>query len=368
MQEMRARIVFLESELNQIQPASSDIRTKLREIAILSIVVIMAVIPPALVMADRWFNILSTDVMREDWCQSSYLCGTMLPSYFLVVFACAVSLLIFMFFHRREPIVVTENSTISLESSPVSQKQSRIGLYYIIGSGLGFALVVLFSLINNQYPGWNLVYVWLAFLTGCILRTVTQESILEFWKKNGEFWISILLAHLSIIAILVGYYGQPQLFWATVLLLVFGMANLWRFRQRVPLIFWIVSLAMIVFTININGWWTVTIGDEYDFPDYARNLAEKTSFSELGKVLFKANGVFGAHPIFSSILQAISMKLFGSENFGWRFSNPYLCSLGVGLFYSFCKTFISKRLSLIVAFLLAVSSYLMSFGKIGYNK
>jgi hypothetical protein len=318
-------------------------------------------------MADRWFDLLSKDVFNALWCQSTYLCKSMLPSYFLLIFVCMAGLLIIMYFQCREPFVVVENSIVILDNLPVSQKQARVGLWYIIGSIIGFAVVVIICLINQHFPGWNLVYVWFAFLLGCFLLTIPLESVKDFWRRNGELWVSILLAHISIVAILVGYFSQPQLFWATLVILILAMANLWRFRQQVPLIFWVISLAMIVYTININGWWTAAVGDEYDFHILAWKLAEKISYRELGDVLFQANGANGTHPYFSSFLQAISMKFFGHDNFGWRFSNPYICSLGVGLFYLFCKTFVSKRLSLVAAFLLAVSSYVMAFGKIGYN-
>jgi hypothetical protein len=361
------RILLLKSRLAQIWSVRIDIRPKQRAFAILFIAIILAGIPPALVVADRWFQRLYADVERDVWCQLSYSFWTCLPPYFLFVLACIVGLLVIMFFQRRESVVVVENSPIFLENPPVGQGQARVGLYFIIGSSEGFALIVLFSLINHQYPGWSLVLVWLSFLMGCFLRAFTLGTILDFWKRDGDFWISILLAHASVIAILVGYFGQPQFFWATVVLLILALANLWRFRQRVPLIFWIVSLAMIFYSININGWWVAVIGDDYSFHDLAWRLAEKTSFLEMGKVLFKADGVYGTHPYFSSFLQAVPMKFFGHGNFSWRFSSLYLCSLGVGLFYLFCKTFISKHLSLFAAFLLAVSAYIMSFGKIGYN-
>jgi hypothetical protein len=367
LQERQSEVALLESGPNQIRPARIDIWPKLRALVILLIAVTLAVIPPALVVADRWFQLLYSSAMRDNWCQLSASFWTCLPPYFLLVFACTVGLLIFMFFQAREPVVVVENSLVFLENSPVGPDQARIGSYFIAGAAEGFALIVLLSLINHQYPGWSLVLMWLSFLTGCFLRAFTLESILNFWKRDGDFWISILLAHVSIVAILVGYFGQPQFFWATVVLLMLAMANLWRFRQQVPLIFWVVSLAMVVYSININGWWVAIIGDDYNFQDIAWRLAEKTSFLELGKVLFKADGAHGTHPYLSAFLQAIPMKFLGHENFSWRFSNLYICSLGLGLFYSFCKTFISKRLSLIAAFLLAVSSYIMSFGKIGYN-
>jgi hypothetical protein len=55
------------------------------------------------------------------------------------------------------------------------------------------------------------------------------------------------------------------------------------------------------------------------------------------------------------------------DSFGWRFSNAFLSALAVGLLYGFYRLFVSERVALVGAFLLASSHYLMSFGKIGYN-
>jgi hypothetical protein len=367
LQEMQARIDLLESELNQFRDVNPPARPNLRILIRLFVIVFLAVLSPALVVADRWFNLLSIDVLKEDWCQSSYLCGTMLPSYFLIIFVCVAVLWLMMFFQRQEPVVVIENRILPLEYTPVDPDQAKLGMQFMLGAALGLVWVVGSSLSKNEYPGWNLVFVWLVFLTGCFLRAFRLDLIVDLCKRNSEFWISILLAHAAIVAILIGYFDRPQFLGLTLVLFILAMANLWRFRQRVPLIFWIVSLALIVYTIEINGWWTSAVGDEYSFSEIARQLAEKTSFVELDKLLFRANGAHGAHPYFSSFLQSTSIKLFGYEGFGWRFSNPYLCSWAVGLFYLFCKTFVSKRVALIAAFLLAVSSYVMSFSKIGYN-
>lgn len=367
IQEMQAHIDSLESEIIRVHPAKLDIRLRLRALSTLFLTLVLASIPPALVVADRWLNILSRDKMRDEWCRSTFLCETMLPSYFLVVFACAIGLLIFLFFQRHNPVVVTENKIVSFEIQPIGQNQVKMGTYLIIGSAIGFGLIVLTSLIRNQYPGWELVLVWIAFITGCFLRSYTLESVSTILKRNAEFWVSLLLVHVSIIGVLVGYYSQAQILWIAVILLLLTLANLWRFRKQVPLIFWIVTLSMIIFSIGINNWYFTVIGDEYSFPEFARRLAQDLNFFEIGKIFFKGDGVYGAHPYISSLLQAISIKLLGYGNFSWRFSSLYLSSLSVCLFYLFCKTFISKHLALIAAFLLAVSSYIMSFGKIGYN-
>lgn len=367
LQEMQARIALLESELSQIRTPSIDVRARLRTFASLLVAVSLAVIPPLLVVAERWFNLLSRDVLRAEWCQSTYLCQTLWPSYFLIVFACIVGLAIFMFFQRRRPVVVVELQPAPLSSVPVNQRQLKVGRYLIGGSIAAFALIVLFSVASQQYPDWSLALAWLTFMTGWFIRSFSSESIAGAWKRDGELWIACLLVFVAICVVLSSLSGRSQISGIAVGLLILALANLGRLRRRVPPIFWIVSLALIVYTININSWWAAVVGDEYDFFNVAQRLVENTGILEIGQNLFKADSVFGTHPHFSSLLQAISLRLFGVENFGWRFSNVLLSALSVGLFYAFLKTFSARRLALIAAFLLAVSSYVMAFGKIGYN-
>lgn len=367
IREMQDQIGELKKELAQARSKKSPFTVKPAAAIPLLIGLLLAAIPPALVVADRWFFTLDRYSLQSYWCTSDYLCLSMWPSYFLIVFACYILLLIFLFTQRKKPVVVTEVLFQSLESKPVSKRQADVARFYLLSALVGFIYVVIHSLIIGQFPGWSLVYVWLAFMVGCVLQLVTQEMLLTFWKERGELCIAILLMHVSIVAVIAGYYAHPDLLGVTVVLLCLASANLWRFRRQVPAIFWIMSLALVVYSFNLTGWWTAAVGDEYTFHAVAWNLAEKTGYSELGRVLFQGDGAQGTHPYFSSILQAISMKIFGHENFGWRFSNPYICSLAVGLFYLFCKSFLSRQTALTAAFLLAVSSYIMSFSKIGYN-
>ena len=75
----------------------------------------------------------------------------------------------------------------------------------------------------------------------------------------------------------------------------------------------------------------------------------------------------GAFPYLSSLLQAASLRFFGQDIFGLRISSVLFSAASVGLFYEFFKRFIKNPLALIATILLAGSSYLMTFGKIGYN-
>jgi hypothetical protein len=367
LQVINNRIHHLKEILIRVRQEKFPQHPRLQGFILFLLVLLLSGVPPVLVMGDRWFKIFDRAILNGYWCNSEYFCRSMLPSYFVIVFPCIAGLLLVMFFLRHQPDVIVEKSLVIEDAPEISKKQSRVGSIYIVASVLGFAIVVITSLLNQHFPGWSLVYVWLAFMVGCALYSIRQDSIIGFWQKNNQLWIAMLLAHISLVLFLAGNYGQPELFWTTLFVLLLALANLWRFRSQIPIIYWIVSLALIVYTIDINGWWTAALGDEYVFHDAAWKIAEKFSFSELGAVLFQGNGAHGTHPYFSSFLMAISMKLFGHENFGWRFANPYISAMSVGLLYLFCRNFISERLSLITAFLLAVSSYIMAFSKIGYN-
>jgi hypothetical protein len=335
--------------------------------SILIIVLLLAATPPTLVVADRWFSVLSRDWNRDVWCQVPFLCQSMLPSYFLVILGCFVALGIILWFAGRKTVVVVEKALVPFEMLPVSPSQTSWGQFLLVISGLVMVEVVILSILNQHWPGWDLVIAWVMYVSGWALRAVPLTALRDFWKRDGEYWVSLLLMHIAILTVLAATYEVTQIFYFSLLFLALAFGNLWRFRQRIPAIFWIISIALVFYTIKINDWSTAIVGDDYGFHALAWTLAEKTSFAQLGGSLFQANGVYNVHPYFSSFLQAISMKFFGHHSFGWRFSSLYLSAMGIGLFYFFCKSFLSQRAALIAACLLACSHYVMSFGKIGYN-
>ncbi len=366
--EMDAKSATLENELGSL----SATKTKhSREMWIsrfvVAIVLILTVIPSVLVIIDKWYGKLARDSYSDTWCQVEFLCYSVLPSYFVIILWCFFILGVILFFLRNKSVVVQENPLGLFENWQVGPRQMRIGFYLLVLSGLGMIWVITLSIINQRWPGWDLVLVWLLYLSGWALRAAPLNILVGFWKKNGEFWVSLLLMHIAIITTLAAYHEIRQVLYLSLILLIVAFANLWRFRKRVPIIFWLISITLIFYTINVNGWWTGFVGDDYGFHELAWAFAEKMSFAQIGKFLFQADGVFSSHPYFSSFLQGISMKLFGHGSFGWRFSNIYLCAMGVGLFYFFCKSFLSQRAALIAACLLAFSHYVMSFGKNGYN-
>ena len=334
---------------------------------LLFVVVLLAGIPSALVMANRWFGVMEREVVNPYWCKSDFLCRSALPSYFLIVFTCLALLLVVMIFVRKRTVVIREVPLEVVTMPGVSRNQSKAGLIYIILSVTGFVVLAGYSLYQQMLPGWNLVFLWLVFIAGCFLWSVPWGYVKTIIRQKAGRYTALLLLQLALILFLSGLYGNPEVIWLSAWLLVLAGINLWRYKNRVPPIYWIATLALIVFTYDLNGWWTAAVGDEYNFMTVAQEILAQPRIQDAGNLLFKAEGAHGTHPMFSSALHALSMVFLGNNNFGWRFSNPFLCMLSVVLFYLFCRSFIPNRLALLASFLMAVSSCLMSFSKIGYN-
>ncbi len=327
----------------------------------------LACLPPALVVMNRWFFLFNDDVARETWCRVDFFCKLFWPSYFLYILIATLLLLVLLFFQRRLAVAIHEQPLAPIAFGKISLLQSRIGLLLFIAAGIGMALVIFRSLTGERLPGWDLVLTWLLFMVAAALRSVPLQAITSAWREQGAVGLALAWAHLSLVGVLASYYAASNLFYFAVLGLLFSLVNLWHFRARIPRIFWVMSLALLAYTYNINAWWTAVIGDDLNFHELAWRMAEQVTFSELGQLLFNAGGAHGSHTFLSSFLQAISMKFFGHGSFGWRFSNLYLLSWGILFYYFFLKSFIEERIAILAVFFLAFSLYIISFGKIGYN-
>jgi hypothetical protein len=200
----------------------------------------------------------------------------------------------------------------------------------------------------------------------CPLREFSVESVWQAISQNQGPLLAMLLAHVALVAFLANTFTTQQSVWVFNLLLILAAINLLRHYRQAGAVFWLISLALVLFTLYINGWWYSIVGDEFIFFDYACDIAQKQNWLTIGENLFRGDWAYGMHPYLSSLIQAVLVKLLGCNNFGWRFSSLYLSALAVGLFYLF-KTFVPRRVALVAALFLACSHYIMTFGKIGYN-
>lgn len=379
---LKQRMVELESYIHELKGRldqwgllpSKDPSIRTRASILLGVALLLTSIPPAFVVLDRWFaNFFGVaQWVRRIWTLPEALSDIAVPAYLYpagIVFLMAV-IFIAVFPHERpdEFRPTLTKSIPQAEEVPVLSNRLRmVNRSLEIAVAFGYVTLLILGVTRNHVPGWGLILVILAYLASKGITEIPARRIKEFVHSHAYVIFSILLMQLSLIAVLASFYSTRRAIGVFTLLLLLSLINLYLHRQRISPMVWVFSLAVVLYTLKINSWLFSTIGDEYSFYFSARFIAEDQSLLEIGSNLFKGNEVYGSHPYFSSFLQAVSMWLLGSDNFGWRFSSIYLGALSIPFFYGFFKGFLSKRSALIMTLLLAVSQYLMNFGKIGYN-
>ncbi len=346
---------------------------KIRPPVLFILISLLAFIPAVLVFLNRWLgqkDLLPT--FKSLWCKSTFLCETTLPGFFLLVYACLLGLIAMVWLQDR-----IRSRRLSLHPkfrqddlgslSKLKHWKLNLSVGLIAASMLAALISFTISLVTGAVTGIGFILAFVFYALGWYVldKPFKLSEILLSLDRNAI--LAFLLMHVALLNFLSSYYGPSGLAWGATLLLLITIVNLARYARRIPWILWLVTLSVIFFTIDINHWAFSIVGDEFSFYTYALEIAERHSLLRISQHLFDGNAVYGAHPYFSSLLQAISMQLFGRNNFGWRFSSLYLSSWAIGLFFLFFRPFLGRFQALLVSALLAGSAYLMSFGKIGYN-
>jgi 4-amino-4-deoxy-L-arabinose transferase-like glycosyltransferase len=330
-----------------------------------------------LVARDRWQeNAIDAPLHRLLWERWDFSVNLMLPPYFSAIFVIAGLLLVLSLARWRLHTKILAGLLGDYPEEPkpndedavgFTKNQKRIGLFLLIISALIVMQAILFIRYLFVLPNLFYAAAILGICAGWILVEIPLGRVSEKLKRNGGRWAAMLLAHAALANLLGRIYTQEGIPWFSILFLLLAGANLFTYRREVGAGFWLSSLAMVVYTINVDGWWYAVIGDEYAFYRDAVSLSEKGLRSLLEESVFLGDFTYGSHPYFSSLLQAPFIRFFGDNNFGWRFSSIYYAAVSAGVFYAFLKNIFRKNLALMAAVLLSGSHYLMSFSKIGYN-
>ncbi len=360
----------------------------------------LTVIPPAFVYLDRWLDDPALHSLADEWrvsmCSVEFLCRTVLPGYFPVIPACFLGLIVLfaatapalrgLFLPGADalagppPVPAAESAAAPAAGRPASipsawpaaadrvdSRQRLAGYVLQIAAVLGFTVVALVSAVLNRLPGAELLAMILAYLAGCCLAELPLLPLSAALKRLPDWALPLILVEAALVALLRSIYVDPGGRFLSGMLLLLALGLLGRSWRRVPAVGWMVLLAQVALTVQINSYTFSVIGDEYDFFSYAREILTQFEPSAISSHLFAVDGVYGTHPFFSSMIQAASMGVLGTNNFGWRFSSLSLAAFSLPFFYLFFKNFFSRRIALLSTLLLAVSHYLMTFGKIGYN-
>jgi hypothetical protein len=331
------------------------------------------VIPPGLVIYHRWLMHPSfADAFSLAWNVTPFIKQLSLPTYFLIIFPLfIISIYIFVLLALTEksnlPERVTEITDSGKPLSDIPNWQKNTSKILFIIAGICLVADTAASIIRQTIPGIELLGTALLFIFGLILKETGPTQIKYFLAKHAG-WVVVYLAIYSVILVLLqNLFGEKsdQLGAGVILVLLLSVIMI-RWYRRIPVILWISLGALILYAVGLDSWRFSVIGDEHDFYTYARYI-QSEPVSHIARDFFSATGVFGTHTYMVSLVQAVYMKVFGVSNFGWRISNPVFLSAAVVCFYLFFHKFTRQSIALIISGLLACSSYLINFGKIGYD-
>lgn len=130
-----------------------------------------------------------------------------------------------------------------------------------------------------------------------------------------------------------------------------------------PALALITTASLVITAHDLGHWrWSGTLDEAYFFVA-AKALAEGrrvvSPFSEAG--------VFGFHPVLSSYYQALFMRLFGMDVFGWRLSSAAALAAAVPFTYLLARALASRRAGLCAAALFGTAQLAVGYAHFGYN-
>jgi hypothetical protein len=231
------------------------------------------------------------------------------------------------------------------------------------------ALLFLRLVVAKRLPGPELLAALGAFALGMILREVSIAALQRAWRRSRGTILSILAAHVAVILALASHYSFHRLelpLWGLALLAAVNLLARWRRTGPVPLL---VLAFVCLYTWRIDAWWFALVGDEYRNFEIAERIVNEQDRAFVASHLFQLEGgLEGLDPYACSLVQATAMRLLGVNNFGWRFSSLYLAAIALVFFHRFFRTFLTRQAALAATVCLGASHYIMSFGKIGYDK
>lgn len=339
------------------------------------LIIALAAIPPLLIIQQRWFHSpIDYDVNQYGYglCSIQLFCRSTIASSALLLFIiCSVSLiLLFMLSRRRiySSFPPDEfNTTNQLLVDMPDQHQLFLFHFCIIVSGLGFIFIEVSYWLRNRLPNWDLIVVIFIYLLGWLFHEPKYSgmNIKSIVNLSG---IALVIAEIILLAITIFYlFHHSRMYLLSIITFILVLAILIRFYPKLRYITLILCMGIVLFSVNIDSWQTSYIKDEYPQFDLALSIVNGKDISTIANNIFSAEGNYHTTPMMATDIQVFFMEIFGADGFGWRISNPILCTLAIGLLYYFYYTFLGEPLALAAATLLACSEYIMSFSKIGYS-
>jgi len=120
--------------------------------------------------------------------------------------------------------------------------------------------------------------------------------------------------------------------------------------------------APILWLLDWNSWKYSMIGDETGFFAFAAKIIDRGIFKTY---LLNSAGVFGDNPVMTSAIQALFMKVFGIDGYGWKMSGACFGAACIPALYVFARQRESALRAICIIPLFLFSLQVMIWAKIG---
>ena len=332
-------------------------------------ILVLACLPSLLVFGDRWLGDQSVnDILMPLWHRLPFASLGPWPPSIMLIAPAALAVAFLVAFQTPWSLFEPLPLEVTAATHSPGPLQRRVATLALGACAVAMLMVLVSNAATGTRPGWDYAFLYLAFLAAWTLLVVPVGRARAAVSARWRGWAGPLAAHLLLVLTLFAFVQRSPSAPAVAVLAVSAHLFLWRTRRRtITPAFWLISLNLVLTSLHFSAWWFSTIGDEYAFYNFAVGLLARPDTASIGAQLYNPSGVYATHPGFSSLIQVASMAVFGPGLFGWRFSNLYLAALSLWPFYVFVEVIGGRRLAVLAGTLLAVSHYLMTFGKIGYN-
>jgi hypothetical protein len=353
-------------------------KEKWKTVSFITLIIILCVLPPLFIVLDRWLHVNQfVDFSKDSWCKVEFFCSSLFPPYFGWVFFLSGLTVILMilfapkFYGKIEPIIESVKDDNHLNSIRESQLALRKPL--IIISLIGLVAEIVSCILLKRIPGMELLLVILLVFAAIVIGEkeiglIKFTTQIQGFLKKAPLYGTMIFSQLALIMALkeiTSFTSQKNYLY--FLPLIFAIVTLIWQRKKINKMFWLFTLAVVLFSFKMSSWNYSFVGDEYSFYFYPNQVIAHQTFPQIAASFFNIKGVYDVHPYFSSLFAYVNMLFFGDDYFGWHLSNILLMAFTIPMFYEFFKSFLHERVALLAVIPLAFSHYLVNFSKIGYN-
>jgi 4-amino-4-deoxy-L-arabinose transferase-like glycosyltransferase len=125
----------------------------------------------------------------------------------------------------------------------------------------------------------------------------------------------------------------------------------------------VVAAFLAIVVRDLDSWRFAFIGDEGVFYDHAQQIIR----GERVNWFSQRAGAYAEHPVLTSAYQALTMKVFGSEYFGWKMASVIAIAITLPSFYWLLRETLGPRVAVFGTLFLGASHYLYAYAHTGYD-